>query len=252
MTHPDPSRLLEAILAGEGSSPELARHLAACAPCRAEVARLREDAVDLGGESSADAGPECLDPQVIAAFIDRTPGHRERGDVLAHLAACSHCRAEVAEVMELLEAPAVRRELAARREVPVRRLLRIGAALAAAAVLVVVATRAFAPVDGPNHRSSSSPQALTPTLLGPVGEVAAVDSMAWRAIPGSDWYRVTVFDVHGAVVLEQEGPDTVLIVPDSGRFAEGETYLWRVEARIGWDRWVGTPLVRFNLGPARR
>lgn len=252
MNHPDPSRLLETILAGEGDSPDLARHLQACAACRAEAGRLREEAADLGAELPIGPGPECLAPPALAAFIDGTLGQPERSAAVEHVATCSHCRAELADLMDLLEAPEVRREREPARAPGSRRLLRVGSAIAAAAVLVIIATRAFAPDGESNHRSSTSPQALTPVVLGPVGEVAAVESLAWRAIPGSDWYRVTVFDAHGAVVLEQEGPDTLLVVPDSIRFEAGQTYLWRVEARIGWDRWVGTSLLRFSVGSPRQ
>jgi len=64
---------------------------------------------------------------------------------------------------------------------------------------------------------------------------------------------VILFDAAGRVVYETQLTDTVATLPDSVTLAAGPPYLWKVEARAGWDRWWGSELVRFSIAaPARR
>lgn len=252
MSHLSLVQLLDVALGPPSHTPTATRHVAECAQCREEVARLREGAAEVARDSADAPGPACLGASTLGALADGTLTGEDRAGALAHLASCATCREELALLAEMLADPDVRRELQAldRATMP-RRLLRIGVPLAAAAALLIIVARPFGFLAGANHRATVVSLTPTPTLIAPVGSVAAVPSFAWRAIPGSDLYRVTLFDASGAVVLEDEGPDTTMVIPDWVVLTEGGTYLWRVEARVGWDRWVGTPLTRFEFVPQR-
>jgi hypothetical protein len=68
-------------------------------------------------------------------------------------------------------------------------------------------------------------------------------------VSGADRYRVTLFDADGAVRYEIELAGTVVILPDSVLPAPGGTYWWRVDARLGFDRWAGSALIEFSVVP---
>ncbi len=83
--------------------------------------------------------------------------------------------------------------------------------------------------------------------------MAAAGTFRWTSIAGADRYRVILFDAAGRVVYETQLTDTAATLPDSVTLAAGPPYLWKVEARAGWDRWSGSELVRFSIAaPARR
>jgi len=64
---------------------------------------------------------------------------------------------------------------------------------------------------------------------------------------------VTVFDATGGVVYAAEVADTVVTFPDSIALVPGDSYLWKVDARTGFDRWAASELVEFRVaGPRRR
>jgi hypothetical protein len=42
--------------------------------------------------------------------------------------------------------------------------------------------------------------------------------------------------------------DSLLAFPDSVALRDGTLYLWRVEARVGWDVWESSDLVEFRVG----
>jgi hypothetical protein len=56
----------------------------------------------------------------------------------------------------------------------------------------------------------------------------------------------------GRVIYEAELPDTAAPLPDSVSLVPGRQYLWKVDARTGWDRWTSSPLLRFTLGEGAR
>jgi hypothetical protein len=85
-----------------------------------------------------------------------------------------------------------------------------------------------------------------------VGEVAAAPLLRWAAVDGADRYRVTLFDAGGGVLYESELGDTLTALPDSVELTPGRRYLWKVEARTDFDRWVGSELVEFSIAGARR
>jgi hypothetical protein len=77
--------------------------------------------------------------------------------------------------------------------------------------------------------------------------VANAAVLRWTSVTGADRYRVTLFDAQGLVLFETQVGDTIARLPDSLTFARGQTYLWKVEARTGWDRWAASELVEFSI-----
>jgi hypothetical protein len=83
--------------------------------------------------------------------------------------------------------------------------------------------------------------------------VANVHDLRWSHVAGADRYRVTVFDATGGVVFASEASDTVVAFPDSIALVPGAAYLWKVDARTGFDRWAASALIEFSIaGPLRR
>lgn len=194
------------------------------------------------------ATPDCLDDEAIAALSDGTLKPALRASVLPHVAACPRCRGALASVARTLADPAVARELAAAGGG--RRSYRIAVPLAAAAALLLLL---WSPAnDGaPGHRGPPPP-ATTPVPRSPVGTVAAVRELRWSHVVGADRYRVTLFDATGRVLYTIEVPDTVAAFPDSIALIPGATYLWKADARTGFDRWAASELAEFSIAGARR
>jgi hypothetical protein len=131
-------------------------------------------------------------------------------------------------------------------------LLRIAVPVAAAVTVLILLrsplllTRAAPGDDGATpHRGSSGDNGVT--LVRPVGTVAAARLFDWKRVVGSDQYRVTLYDERGAVLYEEQVVDSTLILPDSVRLEAGRPYLWRVQARMGWDRWIASDLMAFRI-----
>jgi hypothetical protein len=66
-------------------------------------------------------------------------------------------------------------------------------------------------------------------------------------VPGTGEYRALLFDQGGQVIYEVELADTIAPLPDSVSLVPGRQYLWKVEARIDWDHWSSSELVRFSV-----
>jgi len=193
---------------------------------------------------------DCLQDDLIAAVADGSLAPDARAVVLSHVASCSRCREAVASVARVLADPAVARELSVSRSA--RRWYRIAVPLAAAAVLLLLL---WSPGDdrSPAHRGPPAPPpATTPAPRSPVGVVAAVHDLRWSPVAGADRYRVTVFDATGGVVYAAEASDTVIAVPDSVPLVPGAAYLWKVDARTGFDRWATSELAEFRVAESRR
>jgi hypothetical protein len=77
--------------------------------------------------------------------------------------------------------------------------------------------------------------------------VVGVDSLRWGTVPDADRYRVTLFSGAGEVLYEVQLTDTVALFPDSILLLPGRPYLWKVEARTGFDRWTASELMEFTL-----
>jgi hypothetical protein len=188
---------------------------------------------------------KCLDDDIIAGLADGTLDPALRATVLPHLAGCMRCRTAVASVTRALAEPAVARGIRSAERSP-RRLYRIALPLAAAAVLLLLLRAPGSEDVGTGHRGGGA-GVTTPTPLSPVGVVAAANALVWRRVPGADGYRVTLFDAAGRVAYETLATDTAAALPDSVVLVDGRPYLWKVEARTGFDRWITSELVEFSI-----
>jgi anti-sigma factor ChrR (cupin superfamily) len=201
-----------------------------------------------------EAGTDCPDDHLIAAFADGTIAADARSQWLPHVAMCGRCRTAIASVARTIGDRKVAREIdAAERPAALparhrafRRLLPIAAA---AALILAVWPRTRE--EGPPAHRSTAPAALSPIPTSPIGSVARPAALRWRPVAGADRYRVILFNADSRVVYEQQLSDTILALPDSVTLTAGATYIWKVEARTGWDRWESSPLVEFVVGRSR-
>jgi len=218
----------------------------------AELARLASSA----GPPMAGPGPECLDDMGVARMAE---GSGTPGD-LAHTAGCGFCRAQVAAAARALGSTPVAAEIA-RLERPAwgrrsRRLAGIGGLAAAAVVAVLfVARQPDDPAPGARtHRDPAAPAVGVPAVQAPV-LLSPVDAtvqrpvvLDWRRSDGATQYQVAVFDAEGTVMWKEETTDSTVTIPAHVRLDGGVTYWWRVEARIGYDRWLASEVNPFTLG----
>ncbi len=125
------------------------------------------------------------------------------------------------------------------------------AGLAAAAVLAGVLLLRPSDLDvdrdAPLHRENVPDVEAAPTAEVPIGEIVALEEFRWAPVTSADLYRVTVYDTKGAVIWEVETRETHAAPPDATELEPGIPYLWEVEARVGWDQWVSSELVRFRI-----
>jgi len=168
--------------------------------------------------------PDCLDDDTIAALAAGTVDGTARGRALVHLTGCARCRHAVASVARALTDPVV------------------------AAILLLLAGPRLLELGRPVHRAPPL-TGTVPVPASPVGVVANADTLRWLGVPGADRYRVTVFDSPGQVRYETQLAGTVALLPDTVVLVAGRPYLWKVEARTGWDRWSASELVEFSLAP---
>ena len=173
----------------------------------------------------------------LAAYLDRRLDSAARAEVEAHVAWCDECRAELREVSAILRTDGAKR----------RRLAWIGPAVAAAAAIVLLVAYPrgpSAPDDTPAHRDVPGAVDPAPILTSPVPDAEDPDGriLRWTRVERADRYRVTVFDTAGTVLWRAVTPDTSVSLPDAAGLVPGTSYLWRVDARVGVDRWVESKL----------
>ena len=195
---------------------------------------------------------ECLDLDTLAAMADGLLDAESRSRVLPHLASCERCRADLASIARAISDPELAREIRA-VETPTtlrpRRWWRIAVPVAAAATLLLAIRPAglFRSTPAGGHRAPALTNGSAPAGMVPTGTVESVTQLLWRSVSGADRYRVTLFDVAGRVLYQVEPQDTLVPLPDSLRLASGQRYLWRVEAQVGFDRWVASDLIEFSV-----
>lgn len=254
--HYDGGRLTR-YAAGE-SDPAVAEHVMACPGCAAEVARLRA-AMDVMRVSTTATHPsqshvasQCLTEHALAAFAAGTLVDSERARCMEHLAGCSRCAGTVASAARALATDDITRQVQVLDLPGVRRWQRALLPLAGAAVLALLLARpSVSPPSSPPHRSTPVTEFPAATLIAPVGRVADMTPLRWRAVPMADRYRVTLFAADGDVIYEDIVTDTVVIVPDSVPLRSGQTYFWTVAASTGWDRWVNSEWAEFSAERVR-
>ena len=194
------------------------------------------------------AGPDCLDEETIAAVVDGTMDVTARSAATRHLASCARCRGAVASVVRGLADAAVAREITAVDSGRRRRFTRfVLPTIAAAALVLLVVRPRGADEDRSRHRAPAITSTAAPVPLAPIAAVAEAHVLRWSAVPGADRYHVTLFDAGGRLVYEAQLADTAATLPDSVTLVAGQSYLWSVEARIGWDRWSSSPLTAFSV-----
>lgn len=194
--------------------------------------------------------PQCLDDDTMAALAEGALEPALRDAALPHLAACPRCRATVASVARVLrDASVARAALAVEPGAWRRRVYRIAAiALPAAAAVVLILASPRIPEEGESiHRAPTITAAPAPAPASPVGVVSDVRTLRWAAVPSADRYRVTLFDTEGRVLHEAEVVGASAVLPDSVVLVPGARYLWKVEARTGFDRWTSSELVEFSI-----
>ena len=186
----------------------------------------------------------CLDDQTIAALAAGTLAAAERASALSHVAGCARCRETLASVARALSDATVAREVAALEGSARRRLYRIVLPVAAVAVLLLAV---WPRPSGFVHRGPPGQGRGAPAPIAPLGLVTGASALRWSAAAGADRYRVTLFDAGGRVLYESQLRDTTVALPDTVWLAAGQSYLWKVEARTGWGRWVASDLVEFSI-----
>lgn len=196
------------------------------------------------------ARPDCLDADTVAALADGTLEDPARSEVLSHMAGCAFCRRAVASVAEAIADEPVTHEIEVvegRPQVSRRsRALWVAVPIAAAATVVLLLGSPGR--NGVPHRGGTG---VAPTPIDPRGTVESVSQLLWTSVRGSYRYRVTLFGTQGNVLYETEIADTVVALPNSMQLVSGQTYLWKVEARTGRDRWLTSELVDFVIARAR-
>ena len=211
-----------------------------------ELARVR--AMRPGG--TGNPTPDCLDDDTVAALAEGALGGVHRPAALAHVAECERCRRAVASVARALADPELATEIRVlEKGTPMRRFLPVALGVGtAAAVLLLLIPPSLEDFRSP-HRASPITAAPAPQAVSPVGPVSRADQLRWTSVAGADRYRVTLFDIDGSVVYSTELTETSATLPPSLILEAGRTYAWRVEARLGFDRWAGSELIEFSVVP---
>lgn len=193
---------------------------------------------------SAGMDDQHLAASDLAAYLDQTLSARERTAAEQHLAWCDNCRAELREVGDALRTYRPAR----------RRLAWIGPAIAAAAVILLVAypLSQRATEEELVHRDIPALVDQRPDLAdpAPLPDPAGAHLLQWSRVERADRYRVSIFNESGSVVWRSETPDTSVTLPPSILEETVGPYLWRVDARIGIDRWAESRLEPLELSGA--
>ena len=185
---------------------------------------------------------------VISALADGTIEPGQRIPALVHVASCARCRVAVSSVARTIAEPDVRRTILDSGGGIARRVGRLAVPLTAAAVLLLLfSLPRRGAEDSEPHRGTPTPGG--PVAVSPHGVVAEARVLRWAAVLGADRYRVTLFDRESKLVLAEEVEDTLLLLPDTGGLVPGQPYVWMVEARTGWGRWIASAPVTFTVLP---
>ena len=262
---PPPDVLAESALVGSVARDDpVEGHVRNCESCRTELNRLCETmaalrTMPLSGPAST---AECLDDDELAGLAD---GAATDSRALTHASMCGRCRSRLATVHRLLNDDAVAAEC--RRlddRVPESKWRRgmfalPAVATLAAGILAVAVLRPANPVTKTSpsaasdslHRESAITTTTSPRIVGPSGVVSTRDSLIWTSVPHADRYQVKVFDLEGTLVLNERTTDTAFAIPSRLARTLATPYLWKVEARTGWDRWVASEWGEFTVGRSR-
>ena len=255
-----PDVLAELALAGSVLPDDaVERHVRECERCRTELNRLREAASALRRMpvSAPASTVDCLDDDDVAVLAD---GAATDSRALTHASTCGRCRSRLAAVHRLRNDDAVAAELR-KLDAPVPETKRRRRAFAlpsvatlAAGILAVAILRPANTVTKTSssvtrdslHRESAITITTAPRIVGPSASMR--DSLIWTSVPHADRYQIKVFDLEGTLVVNELTTDTAFAVPSRLARAVATRYLWKVEARTGWDRWVASDWQEFTIG----
>ena len=185
-----------------------------------------------------------LESGEVAGYLDGALAPADRSRLEAHAVECEACRAELIEAAGLLGTVPSRR----RWYVPAGAV----AAAAAAVVLLLVSRPPENRAGAAGYREPAITVSPAPVVVAPRTTADTARQFVWTSVPRADRYRLTLFDGTGTVVWEEETTDTTAMVPGGIRLQPGALYLWKVEAQVGWNRWVSSDLVEFSPGAAPR
>jgi hypothetical protein len=236
----------------------IAAHVERCEACHGTVVRHRALAADVrrATREANDPRGECLDEMAIAALAEGVATDDARVAATAHLVTCASCRSQLAELRATLDDAAIMAALP--RTGTARRLRQAFVGGLSAAGLAAAAVFLFA--VGQNQDLNRTPEGVAATMRDETGAlvvapvaVAPVDIVSgslvfrWSSVPRANRYRVRVFDAEGVVLWETQTSDTTVAPPAAITLQRGARYLWKVEARTDFDRWVGSALTEFQL-----
>ena len=259
---PAPDDLIEFALGKSTGirNAEISRHIRGCEACRERAHDLRALAAELHSLPAVSVSDDCLSDDAIAALADDGGGDANRG-AMVHVADCASCRARVAAVARLMDDETVSAEIRALqppRRSTVRRLSRdltVTAGLAAAAVATIMLLspeRSKTSTDQTRsesivHREPAITATAAPRVVSPVDVAEVGSSLRWTSVPQADLYRVRIWNREGTVVWSIDTRDTTVALPSV--ISPGTSYMWEVNARTGWDRWVSSDFVEFSMRP---
>jgi hypothetical protein len=188
----------------------------------------------------------------LVAYLGHELGTEERLALELHLARCAECRDELVAVTEILQPEQTDRQIRTDRpdrKIPWRTLAPVAAA---AAAVILMVSRPWSPDstdDAPQHRDTPAQVSTILIPVAPLGSVSNADQLIWHGVDGADRYRLTLYDSDGEVLWKATTPDTVVDLPESVVLNAGSRYLWRLEARVGWDMWEASELIDFEIAP---
>ena len=214
------------------------------------------DLLSLGmPDTSAGATNQCLDELALAGIAEGKAQGPAGDAALAHLAGCGRCRRQLAALMALLGDPVIAREVARIHDRPRRArrpLVAVAGLVAVAAMVLLMVYPRGRSVDSNATRDPTITAVSAPSAIGPIGEVARPPSLIWSRVDGATSYRATLFDSTGTVLFELQLADTTTVIPSTVELVPQRAYLWKVEARTGWDRWSSSELFEFRVESAVR
>lgn len=198
--------------------------------------------------SSCDA---IIDSGLIERYLAGVASDAEVEVFESHYLTCIRCQTELRMAAAIRDALPDMEAAASSAVAPPwwhsRRAKVGGVAAAIAAVFAGLVLLPPALRESAQHRDTVPEATAPPAVEAPNGEVESVDEFRWTAVAGADLYRVTLYDVAGEVISMIETRETHIALPDSVRLEPGELYLWQVSARVDWDRWLSSGLVRFTV-----
>lgn len=196
-----------------------------------------------------------VDGGLVERYLARTLSEDETEAFESHYLTCTRCHNELRLAIAIRDVLPEVREAAPVRDVSpavlagrwLGRHARVGAAAAAiaavlAGVLFLQPSRESLP-----HREPALQTADVPTVEAPIGEVRTVSEFRWAPVVSADLYKLTLYNLAGDVVWEVDTRETHVALPDAPRLEPGASYLWQVDARVEWDHWVSSELVRFRF-----